>query len=97
MKKYEDNNNFSQRLPYANRKIEERFYSMMNIMYKSIEEVNDEFQKLKLRTKLKFYQDFSIYYGELCYLRQNGEFYSERYTFNEDAKGMARIMHEAFL
>ena len=44
---------FSTRLPYANKKVREIYYSMANTKYISTEDMNNKLQQLKGKTKLK--------------------------------------------
>ena len=47
---------FSTRLSYANKKIREINYSIVNTKYNSTEDMNIKLQQLKRKTKLKFYK-----------------------------------------
>ena len=49
---------FSKRLPSAGKKIREMYVSRMNIKYKTVEEMIKKLQKIKIKTKLKFNQNF---------------------------------------
>ena len=66
--------NFSTRLPYANEKIMEIYYSIVNIKSKTIEEMGDKIHILKSETKIKFYKIISDYYDEMDYRRQSKTF-----------------------
>ena len=68
---------------------------MMHTRYKSVKEMINKLQKLKVNTKLKFHQNFS-HYDKMCYLKQNADFYFEIDAFSKDTQGITMIMHEAF-
>ena len=46
---------FSTRLPHVNKEI---YYSLVNTTYKSLEEMINKLQQLKVKTKLKFYKKY---------------------------------------
>ena len=50
------------RLPHADERIGEIYYSMVNTTHISSEEINIKLQELKGKTKLKFYKNISKYY-----------------------------------
>ena len=56
---------FSTRLPYANTKIREIFYSMANAIYKSTEDMISKLQEIKGKTNLKFYKKIGNYYDSI--------------------------------
>ena len=58
---------FSTRLADASKKIREIFYSMLNTTYITRGDMITKIQKLKGKTKLKFYQNISNYYNEMKY------------------------------
>ena len=90
-------NNFSTRLPHANRKMEDIYFSMMNIKYESTEDMIEELRSLKGKTELKFYKSSTDYYDQLNYIRRSGKFESEEDPFGKGAPGVAFLMHEALL
>ena len=47
---------------------------MVNLEYKTAEEMNIKLQQLKDKTKLRFNQNFSNCYDEMKYRRQSGFF-----------------------
>ena len=65
---------FSFRLNYADKKIREMYYSMAKTTYKSIRVIINKLQSLKGKTKLKFYQDINNYSDELNIRKQSGTF-----------------------
>ena len=67
---------------------------MVNTIYKTIQDMIDKIQKLKGKTKLKFYQYISNYYDEMNIRRQSGTFQFKGDVFSEGAQGTSRIYHE---
>ena len=53
-KVHRQDNYFSTRLPFANKKIREKYFSMTNITYNSTEDKIDKLQLLKGKSKLNF-------------------------------------------
>ena len=51
--------NFSTRLLYANKKIQEIHFSMMNTKYETTEDMIIKFRSIKGKTKLTFHQNVS--------------------------------------
>ena len=91
------NQYLSTRLPYANKKIREMHYSMVNTTYNSSEDMISKLQLLKGRTKLKFYQNISNYYNEMIIRRRSGIFQSEEDSFSKGVQGISKIYHEVML
>ena len=54
-------------------------------------------QSLKVKTKLKFYQNISIYYNETNNRRQSGTFQFEDDPFSKIVQGVGKINHEVLL
>ena len=57
------NQYFSTRLSNANRKVRDFWMNMVNLTYNSTEDTFNKLQKLKGKTKLKFYKNISNYYN----------------------------------
>ena len=73
----------------SNRKMEDRYFSMMNIKYESTEDMTDKLRSLKGKTKLKFYKSSTDYYDQMNYIRRSGKFESEEDAFGKSAQGVA--------
>ena len=58
---------FSNRLPYANEETRKIFVAMVNVSFKTTEDMIIEVQQLKGKTKSKFYQIISNYYDKMIY------------------------------
>ena len=56
---------FSTRLNYANKQIRDIYINMVNTTYNSTKEMINKLQRLKGKTKLKFYKNISNYYKEM--------------------------------
>ena len=82
--------NFSTRLPYANKKIKEIYSSIVNTKYNSTEDVIDQLQQLKGKTKLKFYKNISKYYDNMN-IRMDED------TFAKNAQGSSKIFHQVLM
>ena len=52
---------FSTRLPYANKKIREIYYSTVNSTYNTTEDMMKKLQSLRGKTKLHFFKNLSNY------------------------------------
>ena len=89
------NNIFSERLPCANEKIEELYFFMMNKNTK--EDLINELQFLKGKTKLNFNSIINTYFDEMNYVRQSGNFHFQKVGSSKNAQDMAMNMHEAML
>ena len=88
---------FSTSLPFADKKIREIFYSMVNTLYNSTQDMIKKFQSLKGRTKLKSYQNRSSYFDEMSIRRQSGTFQIEEGPFSKNVQGIGKIYHEVLL
>ena len=88
---------FSNRLPYADEKIREVYYSRAKTTYNATEDMIKKIQSLKGKIKLKFYKNVSKYYDEMNVRRQRGNFECEEDPFSKNAKGIDKIYHELFL
>ena len=77
-------------------KRKEIYFSMMNIKFESTEDMINELQQLKGKSKLKYHQKISNYYDEMKDMRQSNTFIIED-PFDEKAEGLGKIFHEAFL
>ena len=82
--------NFSAILSYANEKIREIRMNMVNTTYSSTEDMINELQELKGKSKLKFYKNVSN-----CYDIMNIEMDEDRFAKN--AQGISKIYHEVLL
>ena len=87
---------FSNRLPYANKKIRKLLYSVVNTMYSSTEDMIDKLQSVKGRIKSKSYQNIN-YYNEMNIRRQSGSFHFEEDVFSKSAQGISKTYHEVLL
>ena len=81
---------FSTSLNYANKKIREIWMNMVNTIFNSTEDVIDNLQELKGKTKLKFYKNISDYYNNMN-IRMDED------PFARNARGMSKIYHEVLL
>ena len=85
---------FSTRLNYANKKILEIYINMVNTTYNSSEDMINNIQSLKGKTKLKFYKNISNYYIEM----KNKNFQTNNQDpFAKNAQGISKIYHEVLL
>ena len=84
------NREFSTRLNYANKKIREKFYSMVNTSNNSTEEKINKLQSLKGKTKLKFYKNLGHFYDNM-----NIRF--DQDPFAKNAQSISKIYHEVLL
>ena len=85
---------FSSRINYANKKIREIFINMVNTYYNSTEDMINKLQKLKGKTKLKFYKNISNYYIEM----KNENFQTNNQDpFAKNAQGISKIYREVLL
>ena len=84
---------FSTRLPYADKKIREIWMNMVNTTYNSIQDMINNIQKLKGKTKLKFYKYISNYYDAM----KHKNFQNQEDTFDKNAQGLSKIYHEVLL
>ena len=63
--------NFSTRLPCANKKMTEFHFFMVNIKYKSADDMIKSLQQLKADSELKFHQIIGNFYDQMNYMRQS--------------------------
>ena len=84
---------FSTRLNYANKKIRDIWMNMVYTNYNSTEDMNNELQQLKGKTKLKFYKNISNYYIEM----KNKNFQTQQEPFSRNAQSISKIYHEVLL
>ena len=66
---------------------------MVNTIYNRTQDMFDELQSLKGRTKLKIYKNISDYYIE----KKNNIFQTQEDPFSRNAQGISKIYHEVFL
>ena len=59
---------------------------MMNTKHNKKEDMTDELQSLKGKTKLKHHQDISNFYEQMKYFRQSGNFDFEEDLFSKMLK-----------
>ena len=78
---------FSTRINYANKKIREIWMNMGNTKYNSTEDMINNLQQLKGKTKLKFYKSIRNYYDNM-----NIRFDED--PFAKNAQGVSKIYHE---
>ena len=67
--------------------------SKVNTTYNSTEDMINNFQELKGKTKLKFYKNISVYYNEL----KNKNFQTQQDPFSRNAQGISKIYYEVLL
>ena len=78
---------FSTRLNYANKKIREIWMKMINTSYTSTQDMINNLQSLKGKTKLKFYINISNYFD-----KNNIRF--DENCFSKNAQGIIKLYHE---
>ena len=86
-KAFRQSHDFSTRLPYAIKKTREILMNMVNTKYNSTGDMINKLQKLKGKTKLKFYKIISIYYD-------NMKIKFDEDPFAKNAQGISKIYHE---
>ena len=84
---------FSTRLNYANKKIREVYVNMVNSNYNSTEDMINKLQRLKGKTKLKFYKIISNYYIEM----KNKNLQTQEDPFSKNAEAISKVYHEVLL
>ena len=89
--------NFSIRLVYASKQIANIIFAMGIIHFKTTEVMITKLQSLKGQTKLKSYQNFSSYYHEMNYHRQNGTFQFTEDPFNRNVHCFSKFYYEVLL
>ena len=67
--------------------------NMVNTTLNSIEDMINNLQRLKDKTKLKFYKNISDYYTEM----KNKTFQTQEDPFSRNAQGVSKIYHEVLL
>ena len=82
---------------YANKKIREIYYSIVNTTYTSSEDLINNLESLKGKTKLKFYKNISIYYDEKNIRRQSGTFQFEEDPFSKNVRGIGKKIQDVLL
>ena len=82
---------FSTRLPYANKKIRKIYIHRANA--NTTEDMIANLQSLKGKTKLNFYENSSNYYDEI----KHKNFRFEEDPFAKNAQGISEIYHEVIL
>ena len=78
---------FSTRLPYANKKIREIYYSKVNTTYKSTQETINKLQTFKSKLKSEKNKKKSNFYD----IMKNK---MDEDSFSECAQGIVKIYHE---
>ena len=66
---------------------------LVNTTYKSTEDMNNELQELKGKTKLKIYKNISNYYDEM----KHNKFQSQEDPFSENARSINKVYHNVLL
>ena len=84
---HRQDNYFSTRLPYPNKKIGKKRMNMVNNNYNRTEHMINELQSLKGETKLRFFKNKSIFYADMN-IRKNED------LFAKIAQGVSKIDHE---
>ena len=70
---------------------------MVNTTYNSTQDMIDKLQSLKGKTKLKFYQNISIYYVEMDYRRRSNASQCEGDPSSKNAESISKTNHEVLL
>ena len=83
-------------MPYANEKIRETYYSLVNTTYNLTQDMINKLQSLMVK-KLEFYQNISNLYDEMNTRRRNGTFQFEEDVFSKSAQGKSKIYDEVLL
>ena len=65
MKVLRQDHYFSNRLPYADKKIRDIWMNMVNTNYNTTEDMINKLQQLKGKTKIKVYKNINNYYNEM--------------------------------
>ena len=89
-----EDNYFSTISPYADKRIGEINYSIVNTFSNSTQNMIKKSQSLKAKTKLQFFKTISIYYNETNIRRQSGNFQFEECPFSKNVQGIGKIYHE---
>ena len=84
---------FSTRINYANRKMRGIWKNMVNTTYSSTQDMINNLQQLKSKTKLKFYKYISNYYNEM----KNKNFQTQQDPFSRNAQGISEIYHKVIV
>ena len=88
-----ENHYISIRLPYANEKVRKIWMNIVITTYNSTDDMINNLQSLKGKTKLKFYKKISNYYGEM----KHKNFQTQEDRFIKNARGISEIYHEVLL
>ena len=70
---------------------------MTNSKYKTTEDMINKSQQLKGKSKLNFYQNFSIYYDAKNNRRQRKLFNLKKIPFTKHVEGVSNIFQEVLL
>ena len=70
---------------------------MVNTTYNSTHDMIKKLQQLKVKTKLKFYQNISKFYDEMNIRKQSGTFQFEEGPFSKNVESIDKIHHEVML
>ena len=81
---------FSTRLPYANKKISEIWMNTVNTTYNSTKDMINRLQQLKGETKLKFFENISNYY-DIMNIGMDED------HFSTNAQGISKTYYEVLL
>ena len=81
---------FSTRSIYANKKVREIYINIVNTTYISTEDMSNQVQSLKGKTKLKFYKNICDNYFEM----KNRNFQTKEDPFSKNAEGISKNYHE---
>ena len=92
-KSLRQDNYFSARLPYANKKIIEIWMNMANTTYNSTEDLVSKLQELKGKTIKEVYENISKYYDEI----KIRNFLFGQDPFDKIAQGISKIYQESLL
>ena len=84
-------------LPYANKKIREKNYSMNNAKRNTTQDMINKLQSLNGQRKIKFYENESDYYDETDIRKKRGKFLFEEDLFSKNAESISKIYREVLL
>ena len=70
---------------------------MVNTTYKSSKNMINKLQSFGGKTKLKLYQNISIYYNEMSCRKQSGTFQIAEDPFSKGVESISKIIHEVLL
>ena len=79
------------------KKIQQTYFSTVNTKINTKKDMVEKLGSVKGKTKLKFCRNMSDSYNQINYMRQIITLQFEEDSFITNARGIAKIMHEALL